>query len=102
MHLRDEKGNDAGDWVASKLTSQEVSTVSWHGHVTKALRLLCLLCALAPSLPILASALTVSRCCLATSAPTVDQYWGCNFNRENESCLHSTLQDSQFTFLGEC
>ena len=60
---------DAGDWAASKLTSQELSTFSWHGHVTKALKLLCLLCAMAPSLPVLASALTVSHCCPGHPAP---------------------------------
>ena len=50
----------AGDWVKSKLSSQELTTRSWHGHVTKALRLLALLCVMAPTLPALSSAVAVS------------------------------------------
>lgn len=50
----------AGDWEMSKLTSQELTTVSWHGHVTKALRLLALLCDMASSLPALTDAIAVS------------------------------------------
>lgn len=50
----------AGDWVKSKLSSQELTTRSWHGHVTKALRLLALLCDMAPTLPALNGAVAVS------------------------------------------
>ncbi len=50
----------AGDWVQSKLSSQELTTVTWHGHVTKALRLLGLLCDMAPTLPTLNGAAAVS------------------------------------------
>ena len=90
-----ERSDSAGDWVASKLTSQELSTASWHGHVTKALRLLCLLCALAPSLPALASALTVSHCCLWHPAPTRDQSWGCTPDTEHRPCLSGILKTFQ-------
>ena len=90
-----ERSNGAGDWMASKLTSQELSTASWHGHVTKALRLLCLLCALAPSLPALASALTVSHCCLWHPAPTGDQQWGCSPDTEHRPCLSGMLKTIQ-------
>jgi hypothetical protein len=45
--------------VKSKLSSQELCTVSWHGHVARALRLLSLLCDVAASLPALASVIVV-------------------------------------------
>lgn len=45
--------------MRSKLSSQELCTVSWHGHVARALRLLSLLCDVAASLPALASAIVV-------------------------------------------
>ena len=45
--------------MRSKLSIQELCTVSWHGHVARALRLLSLLCDVAASLPVLASAIVV-------------------------------------------
>ena len=45
--------------MRSKLSSQELCTLSWHGHVARALRLLSLLCDVAASLPALASAIVV-------------------------------------------
>ena len=52
--------SSAGDWVKSKLSSQELTTVTWHGHVTKALRLLGMLCDMASTLPTLNNAVAVS------------------------------------------
>lgn len=46
--------------MASKVTSQDLHTVSWHGHVTKALRALTLLCDMSATLPGLSSAVAVS------------------------------------------